>query len=365
MIDYAETAECRRSALLRYFGEQYGEPSCKGCDNCLSPRERVDATVDAQKMLSCVYRIAQASGFSAGLNHTVDILVGADTEKIRHWRHQELSTYGIGKDRSKKEWQHMGRELMRQGFMRQTDDMYRVLELTPEGRAVLRERKVVSIMRPAAAPEYAKPRVGELVCDEALFDRLRWRRKLLADARDVPAYVVFSDVTLREMARYYPQTSAELERINGVGERKLRDFGAEFLAEIKIYLSDHPRQEFSDERTGTDKRKARARKSGLSDTAWDTLRRFRDGRSIEQIAHARKLKSTTISEHLASAVEAGEPLDMNRLFTKDEQRRLTEAFRKKGSGSLAIVREEIGGAFDYDRLRIFRAFVEAEQKAQR
>jgi ATP-dependent DNA helicase RecQ len=359
MIDYAEAAECRRSALLRYFGEQYGEPSCKACDNCLSPRERVDATVDAQKMLSCVYRIAQASGFSAGLNHAVDVLVGADTEKIRRWRHQELSTYGIGKDRTKKEWQHLGRELMRQGFLRQTDDMYRVLELTPEGRAILRERKAVAAMRPAVAPEYAKPRAGDLGCDEALFDKLRWRRKLLADARDVPAYVIFSDVTLREMARYYPQTGAELARINGVGERKLRDFGTEFLAEIKIYLSDHPRQAFSDERAVSDRRKARVRKSGVSETAWDTLRRFREGKSIEQIAHARKLKTTTISEHLASAVEAGEPVELNRLFTAEEQRRLAEAFRRKGSGSLAIVREELGGGFDYERLRVYRAFFEA------
>jgi ATP-dependent DNA helicase RecQ len=363
MIDYAEAAECRRSTLLRYFGEQYGEPSCQACDNCLTPRERADATVDAQKMLSCVYRIAQASGFSAGLNHTVDILVGADTEKIRRWNHQKLSTYGIGKDRTKKEWQHMGRELLRQGFLRQTDDMYRVLDLTSDGRTILRERKAVSIMRPAAAPEYAKPRAGELACDETLFDRLRWRRKLLADARDVPAYVIFSDVTLREMARYYPQTHAELARMSGVGERKLRDFGAEFLAEIKIYLSDHSRQAFAEERPLSGGKKPASRKSGLSDTAWDTLRRFRDGRSIEQIAHARKLKTTTISDHLSGAVEAGEPVDMNRLFTAEEQRRLTEAFHKKGSGSLAIVREELGGRFDYDRLRIFRAFFEREQQA--
>jgi len=358
MIDYAEAAECRRSVLLRYFGERYDEPGCKACDNCLAPRERTDATVEAQKLLSCVYRIAQASGFSAGLNHAIDILVGANTEKIRRWRHHELSTYGIGKDRTKKEWQHLGRELLRQGFLRQTDDLYRALELTPEGRAVLRERKAVAIVRPAAGPQYARPRAGELVCDEALFDRLRWRRKLLADARDVPAYVIFSDVTLREMARYYPRNRAELLRISGVGERKSNDFGAEFLAEIERYLSEHPPQTFPDERTPAAGEKPAPRRPGLNDTTRDTLRRFREGRSIPQIAQDRNLKTSTVSEHLAAAVEAGEPLDLDRLFTAEEQRQLGDAFRRKGSGSLAVVRDELGGRFDYDRLRIFRAFFE-------
>jgi ATP-dependent DNA helicase RecQ len=239
MVHYAETRECRRSVLLRYFGERYDRPNCEGCDNCLVPRETFDGTIQAQKFLSCVHRVCAKSGFAFGLNHIVDVLRGADTDAIRQRWHNELSTYGIGADVNRAAWQAIGRELLRLGFLEA--GKFSTLKLTPKGREVLRERTPITLTKPVDVTERAKGISGAIECDEILFERLRGLRRRLADARDVPAYVIFSDVSLREMARNSPTTRNEFRRIPGVGEQKLRDLADVFLAEIKTYLTEKSR----------------------------------------------------------------------------------------------------------------------------
>ncbi len=249
IVHYAESGQCRRVELLRYFGETFAADNCNGCDNCLTPRATFDGTVAAQKFLSCVYRIQQRSHFDTGLNHVVEVLTGADTDKIRNWGHDQLTTYGIGREHTRPEWQALGRELIRLGYLRQAPGKFSTVSVTPEGFAALRERKKIVLttpMTPAAAPEKA-PRTGAISCDEALFERLRQLRKTLADERSVPAYIVFSDVALRQMARYYPATDEEFSRISGVGEKKLAEFGKVFLEEIATHLRANPRQMFAEE----------------------------------------------------------------------------------------------------------------------
>jgi ATP-dependent DNA helicase RecQ len=237
MVHYAETRECRRSALLGYFGERYDRPHCAGCDNCLVPRETFDGTIPAQKFLSCVHRICTRSGFAFGLNHIVDVLRGANTDAIRQRSHNELSTYGIGTDVNRAAWQAIGRELLRLGFLEA--GKFSTLILTPKGREALRERTPITLTKVAdVATKRAKGTTGAIECDEILFERLRGLRRHLADARGVPAYVIFSDVSLREMARSFPTTRNEFRRIPGVGEEKLRDLAEGFLAEIKTYLAE-------------------------------------------------------------------------------------------------------------------------------
>jgi ATP-dependent DNA helicase RecQ len=364
MIQYAESPECRRTMLLRYFGEAREEPRCDACDNCLSPRDAYDGTTEAHKLLSCVYRVVERNGFPVGLNHVVEVLHGADTEKIRRWEHARLSTYGIGRDRTRKEWQATGRELVRLGYLRQSDDFYRTLELTPEGHAVLRERRSVVLTPPVAAPEYAKPRAGEVDCDEALFERLRRLRKDLADARDVPAYVVFSDVALRQMSRRYPADEEAFLQISGVGERKLREFGQDFLGAIAAHLRERPRMDFGETEGHTPVAPPPRRAVGglLNATARETLRQYGDGRSIAEIAADRGLSSSTVSGHLSDALDAGEDVDAGRLFSAEERARVEAAFAAKGTGSLAAVRERLGRNVDYDRLRVYRAFVETRER---
>ncbi|HEX3719091.1 MAG TPA: DNA helicase RecQ [Verrucomicrobiae bacterium] len=249
ILHYAETSGCRRGELLLYFGERSPVEKCGGCDNCLTPRATFDGTVAAQKLLSCVFRIREKSNFDVGLNHITEVLTGADTDKIRRWGHDKLSTYGIGGEHTRFEWQAIGRELMRIGYLRQASGQFSTLELTDEGRAALRQRKSIVLTQPIAAPAEKEkervPRSGEITCDEELFERLRQLRKTLADARNVPAYIIFSDVSLRQMARHYPANEEQFARINGVGEKKLKEFGASFLSEITAYLQTHPRQMFA------------------------------------------------------------------------------------------------------------------------
>src|SRR5476651_1125742 len=285
MVHYAEGAGCRRSELLAYFGEDFSADDCGACDNCISPRATFDGTLAAQKFLSCVFRIREKNGFGVGLNHVVEVLAGADTEKIRKWNHAQLSTFGIGKEHSRPEWAAIGRELIRLGFLRQTAEKFSVLELTNEGRAALKERKKITLTRPAVAPETQAHHVGEITCDEALFERLRELRKKLADERDVPAYIIFSDVSLRQMARNYPESENDFARISGVGEKKLREFGEVFLNEIALHLATNPRQIFADDSFNPP---PPIRKIGLNDTTRETLRRFRAGESVEQIAASRQ-----------------------------------------------------------------------------
>ncbi len=240
MVHYAETRECRRSVLLRYFGEDRPNESCNGCDNCLTPRETFDGTIAAQKFLSCVHRIQQKSGFGFGLNHIVEVLTGAKTEPVRQRGHDAISTYGIGTELKRPAWLALGRELLRMGLVEAAPGKFATLSLTSAGWEILRERKPVTLTKqPEIAEKTRSKRAGEIECDEELFERLRGLRRKLADERNVPAYVIFSDVSLREMARSQPTRLGDFARVPGVGEQKLKNFGAVFTAEISDYLKSN------------------------------------------------------------------------------------------------------------------------------
>jgi ATP-dependent DNA helicase RecQ len=351
MVHYAESSECRRASLLEYFSEQFPGDNCGACDNCLSPRETYDGTLLAQKFLSCVYRIRERSSFGVGLNHVVEVLTGADTEKVRKFGHQELSTYGIGKEVGRAEWSAIGRELIRLGLAIQDADKFNVLALTPEGRATLTQRKPVRLTKAMKVPERRAHAVGEIACDEALFEQLLVVRKGLADERGVPPHIIFSDVSLRQMARVYPVSTGEFARISGVSEVKLRDFGAPFMNEIVDFLATHPKQIFADE-SFLAPPPSRAR---LNDTTRETVRNFLSGDSVEQIAQRRRLSVSTIYGHLAAAVDAGEKIDLNQLVTPAERETIRAAFAKAGFNNLTGVHEALGGKFDYGLLRVCRA----------
>ena len=246
MVHYAESAGCRRSELLAYFGETFPVDNCGACDNCLEPRETYDGTLVAQKFLSCIFRVRQASRFGVGLNHLVEVLTGADTDKIRRWGHDRVSTYGIGKELTRPQWAAVGRELMRLGYVTQDEGEFPTLALTEEGIGVLRSRQPITLTKPMTLPKVRKivRREGEIACDEILFERLRALRKRLADERKVPAYVIFGDATLRQMAREYPTTPEAMSGIFGLGEKKRAEFGETFATAIASYLETNARQSF-------------------------------------------------------------------------------------------------------------------------
>lgn len=376
MVHYAEARQCRRTTLLRYFGEEYRptsavagvspagrgregaagtaatteEMSCGGCDNCLTPRETFDGTVAAQKFLSCVHRVCAKSGFGFGLNHIVEVLMGAKTEAVRQRGHDQLSTYGIGGEMKREAWQAIGRELLRLGLVEAAPGKFATLQLTEDGLDALRQRRSITLTKPADVATKTKSRAGEIETDEALFDELRTLRRSIADERDVPAYVIFSDVALREMARSYPSSPAEFRRIPGVGEQKLKDFAEPFLAGIAAYLATNPRKTF-----GVASRAPVQRRATLNDSEAETLRRFEAGESIDDIAKARGFVRGTICTHLVLAIESGAPLTMDRFFTVDQQAEIAVAFGRFGGKNLTGLRDSLGGNYSVDELRVFRA----------
>jgi len=248
IMRYAEGSACRRAELLAYFGEKFPLDNCGACDNCLEPRDTYDGTLVAQKFLSCVYRINAASRFGVGINHVCEVLTGADTDKIRRWDHDRLSTYGIGKDLSRPAWAAIGRDLLRLGLLVQSEGEYPTLQLGAEGIDALKTRRPITLTKPMDLPKVRKivRREGDIECDEILFNRLRDLRKKLADERKVPAYVIFGDATLRQMAREYPQSDESMSGIFGMGAKKRAEFSELFSREIASYLQDNSRMTFND-----------------------------------------------------------------------------------------------------------------------
>jgi ATP-dependent DNA helicase RecQ len=355
MVQYAECPTCRRVELLTYFGEEYTSTNCEGCDNCLSPRDTFDGTEIAETLLSCIETIYDTSGFRVGLNHVIAVLTGANTEKIRRWRHNQLPMYGQGKTHSRPTWAAMARELIRLGYLRQATEAFSVLEITEQGQAFTQERHTIMLTKPINEPLRKTQPAEGLAHDESLFDRLRQLRKTLADERDVPAYVIFSDVALRQMAQNYPTNEQEFLRISGVGSRKLEEFGAAFLGGIAEYLERNPRQDFSKTSAAPSPRTpALGKLKPLSGTIQETLRLFQRGFSVEHIAKQRGLATSTIYGHLEQATQAGEPMDLNQLMTAEQQAQIASAFAQTGLGNLTGAKELLGDLYDYGQLRLFR-----------
>ncbi|PYI58541.1 MAG: DNA helicase RecQ, partial [Verrucomicrobia bacterium] len=250
-------------------------------------------------------------------------------------------------------WQAIGRELLRLGLVESAPGRFATLTLTPTGREVLRHRIPITLTKQIdIAAQKGKPQAGAIECDEVLFEQLRALRRKLADERDVPAYVIFSDVSLREMARNYPTTVSEFRRIPGVGEQKLKDFAQPFLSEIKNYLATNPRRTFS----GDSGSPFRRRRSRLNDSEAETLRRFQKGESVDKIARARGFVTNTICGHLVAAIELGKlvPQSRDRFFTATQEKEITAAFHQVSDGNLVDVSALLGNRYDIGLLRIFR-----------
>jgi len=234
MVQFAEAVTCRRQVLLHYFGEE-AHQQCGNCDVCLNPPRFFDGTTEAQKALSCVYRLQE----SFGMRYVIDVLRGLEHERIRQLNHQQLSTYGIGKDLSAAQWTSIFRQLIHLGYLQQDIQNYSVLKLMPNAGEILKGQKRLQL----AAPRHqlASSNRGSRKQDKANlsagelqdFEGLRQLRKEIADSEERPAYQVFGDAVLIEMVQKRPQTESALLAINGVGEQKLARYGFEFLHYLK------------------------------------------------------------------------------------------------------------------------------------
>ncbi|WP_409308652.1 ATP-dependent DNA helicase RecQ [Pectobacterium sp. B1J-3] len=232
---FAEAQTCRRLVLLNYFGEGR-QQACGNCDICLDPPKRYDGLVDAQKALSCVYRVGQRFG----MGYIVEVLRGANNQRIREYGHDKLPIYGLGREKSQEHWVSVLRQLIHLGLLNQNIAMHSALQLTESARPVLRGEQPLQLAVPRVIN--LKPRVSQKSYggnyDRKLFAKLRKLRKSIADEANIPPYVVFSDATLLEMAELMPITAGELLNINGVGHRKLERFGSPFMTMIRDHVDN-------------------------------------------------------------------------------------------------------------------------------
>ncbi|MEJ2685875.1 MAG: DNA helicase RecQ [Gammaproteobacteria bacterium] len=334
MLGFCELTSCRRQALLRYFGDHL-EQACGNCDTCLDPPQTWDATVAAQKALSCVHRTGQRFG----VNYLIEVLLGSRNERLLRLGHDRLSTYGIGTELDNAGWRNLFRQLIARGLLAVDLEGYGALRLTEASRPVLRGeeqltlRKAVKPSRATRRERADKRAVGE--ADQGLWTALRERRQALAREQGVPAYVIFHDATLMEMVEHRPATLEQLAALSGVGERKLAAYGEDFLEVIREHGDDQPR----------------------TPTAEESLQLFRLGMDVDAIARQRGLRPATVYGHLVDAIGRGEA-DVQEVVGLDEQAltAIRFAFEHHGSGNrLKPVHEALGGAYGYEVLRCVKA----------
>jgi len=339
MLGFTDITSCRRQSLLRYFDENLDDP-CGNCDNCLTPVETWDASVAAQKALSCVHRTGQRFG----VNYLVDVLTGKDDDRIRQFGHDSLSVFGIGKELDSKHWRNIFRQLISRNLLSVDLEGHGSLHLTEQCRAILRGEQTLLLRKlnnPVKTTRKGRKSFDNSnASDNLLWEALRLCRKNLADENDVPPFVIFHDATLSEMMERQPGNHEQLLLINGVGESKLKKYGDIFLKVI----NDHKKKE----------------QQNATDTVGESLSLFRSGIDINTIASQRNLKPSTIYSHLADCIEQGELKlgDVIELKQK-EINVIHEALLNTDTDSrkLKPVFDALDGIYDYDILRCVQAAV--------
>ncbi|MCL1490281.1 MAG: DNA helicase RecQ [Pseudanabaena sp. Salubria-1] len=362
VVDYAEGVACRRTILLRYFGEHF-HGDCGNCDNCLSPKPMEDWTVESQKFLSCVARTKER--FGAG--HVIDVLRGSRKEKVLQHGHENLSTYGIGKDRSLDEWRQLARSLTHQGFLTQTTDGYGILKLNDRSWEVMRNQRNVLLpierdAEPAKTADRDESRERPVDVD-ILFERLRLLRKNLADEQEVPPYVIFSNATLNQMAEQQPTDRKDFAKLSGVGAKKLEQYADDFIAIILDHHLKYPPAEATESTPSKVKQEATPKsKLSKASTQRETLAMYENGLDIDDIARDRGLKPATVWTHLVQLIEAGYAINCDRLVAPERQTVIYEALDAIGGDSLRNLFDHLREEYSYDEIKIIRAIWQNEKE---
>ncbi len=352
-VRFAQLHTCRRRYLLEYFGERWDLENCGACDVCLASelRGEFDATEIAQKVLSAVVR----TGERYGETYVIRVLLGSKDQRILAAGHDELSVYGIVGDYDRSQLREVLGLLQARGLLALNDGEYPTLRLTAMGRAFLRSRERMSLPRLQAeekAPVALRASTGTpLEYDDGLFQELRVLRRRLADAQDVPAFVVFGDVALRHMAASRPTTLEAFGRIPGVGKAKLEAYGAAFVDAICGYADAHGLAAAEGPLEGT-ARRSNGHRASTYDSTRELLAR---GRSVEAIARERGISAKTVLGHIEHLAHRGEPLEVGHLQPAPERMgRIEEAIAVCGSAFLRPLWEYLGSGYSYDEIRIVR-----------
>lgn len=354
MLAYAETTGCRRRPLLGYFGEIDTAERCEKCDNCLAgERELVDLTVPAQKFLSCVARTRELFGAT----YIIEVLRGSRRKEILERGHERLSTYNIGGEYSKKEWQQLARQFVSSALLLQDMD-HGGLRLTPAGRAVMKGETYQGT--PPMADRATHRADKRIDYDTELFEQLRRLRAELAREAEMPPYIIFSDAALRDMAIYYPQSNESFLQMQGVGVVKLERYGEAFLALIRAYCGERGIDEQA--KTVLVAGSARATTPSSLSRREEVLALYRRGHRVSEIGEMFNVKPQTVVNNLWESFRlhgetyAAEPLLAESRLAPEDRGRVLATLEALGVEKLRPVFEALGESVPYDELHLLRLY---------
>ncbi|MEG4500702.1 DNA helicase RecQ [Microcoleus sp. F10-C6] len=347
VINYADSSDCRRTVQLSYFGDSF-PGNCGNCDNCCNKKPVEDWTIEAMKFLSCVARCQE----KFGMNHIIDVLRGSKSQKVLQYQHHQLSTYGIGKDRSADDWKKLSRSLLNQGFLDEKTDGFPILKLNEKSWEIMKRQRTVEI---AIEPQReVQGKVRSLAVEvEALFTVLRTLRKQIADEQFVPPYVVFADKSLRDMAEKRPQNLREFEEVYGVGSNKRDKYGKVFLEAIRSFCQE---QGLPSGAASSDVANLPNLSNVASYSQMQTWELYRQGLTVQGIANARGMSPNTISGHLVELMEMGREVDINLLVEPERQQAIVYAIEVMGDEKLRAIYEFLEERYTFEEIKLVRAW---------
>jgi ATP-dependent DNA helicase RecQ len=352
----ATGAVCRHKALSEHFGQAYPFPNCNACDVCLNEMDEAeDALVIAQKVISCVARAIQHSGFGFGAAHIVDVLRGSRARKIVERGHDTLSTHGILRDLPRPTLISYVNQLLDQGLLQRAPGEFATLTLNDASREVLRGERSVRLLsppRPAAAAR-TTPEAALTDSERALFEDLRALRRDLADELNVPPYVVFADRTLRDMAIARPGSLDAMARIRGVGAQKIKTFGQTFVECIRRACPEHGLE------TDAPAKPHSTPDTPARPTRRETFARFDRAEPLEAVAEAVGLKPSTVAGHLAEWIAQRRPENIDAWVERGEYDLVASAADSAGADRLKPIYEHLDGRVPYERIRLVVAHLHA------
>ncbi|NJK67764.1 MAG: DNA helicase RecQ [Microcoleus sp. SU_5_3] len=347
VINYAESTDCRRTIQLSYFGDSF-PGNCGHCDNCCSQKPVEDWTLEAMKFLSGVARCRE----KFGMNHIIDVLRGSKNQKVLQYQHDQLSTYGIGKDRSADDWKMLARSLLHQGLLDETTDGFPILKLNEKSWEVMKRQRTVEI---AVEPKREVPGKNRSLAVEveSLFAILRTLRKQIADEQFVPPYVVFPDKSLRDMAEKRPQNLREFEDVYGVGSNKRDKYGQVFLEAIRAFCQEQGLPAGTAPSPVINVPNVPNMPSYSQMQTWELHRK---GLTIEGIADARGMSPTTIVGHLVELIEMEREVDINLLVEQERQQPIVQAIQIIGDERLKPIYEFLESSYTFEEIKLVRAW---------
>ena len=364
IIEYCETVICRRKHILKYFGEEYSFPSgsedenqkgCEACDICLSPNSLFDATEISKKIFSGVIR----TGSRFGRNYIADVLLGKSSEQIVENQHDKLSVFGIIDNFNKDEINQIMKSLIAFGFLQTNTGKYPTISLTTKGVQFLKQNELLELPK---AHEDLKEKEEKILRRKMqynldLFEKLRILRKQIADQNNVPPFMIFSDVSLQEMARYFPIDKNTFSKINGVGIKKLESFSNKFIDVINIYIKENNLQpvEIPDSFQGGSVGKSSS--FSVSDKYLKTKEMLSQKISLAEIAKKQGFQEGTIVRHIEKFISNGDEIDISYLKPAPEKlEKMKTAFEKCGDEKLKPVFDYLKGEYSYDEIRLAHLF---------